>query len=125
MTGNGETKKGEKEPVLKYDAMLLFPVLFLVGIGIVMVYSASSALALKKFGSDLYFLKKQALFSLVGFSALVICRHFPYRLYRSLAYPILLAAIFLLIAVQVSELGYSAGGSTRWLRFGGVTFQPS
>jgi len=125
MTGNGETNKGEKEPVLKYDAMLLFPVLFLVGIGIVMVYSASSALALKKFGSDLYFLKKQALFSLVGFSALVICRHFPYRLYRSLAYPILLAAIFFLIAVQVSGLGYSAGGSMRWLRFGGVTFQPS
>ena len=31
-----------------YDVRLLFPVLFLVGIGIVMVYSASSALALKK-----------------------------------------------------------------------------
>ena len=35
-----------------YDIQLLFPVLFLVGIGIVMVYSASSAVALKKFGSD-------------------------------------------------------------------------
>ena len=38
-----------------YDIQLLFPVLFLVGIGIVMVYSASSAVALKKFGSDYLF----------------------------------------------------------------------
>ncbi|MEA3428052.1 MAG: hypothetical protein U9Q84_02290, partial [Thermodesulfobacteriota bacterium] len=66
-------KKGltGKKPVLTlsgaesgyYDVKLLFPVLFLVGIGIVMVYSASSAIALKKFGSDYYFLKKQVLFS--------------------------------------------------------------
>jgi cell division protein FtsW len=38
-----------------YDVKLLFPVLFLVGIGIVMVYSASSALALKKFSTDYFF----------------------------------------------------------------------
>ena len=49
-----------------YDARLLFPVLFLVGIGIVMVYSASSALALKKYGSSYFFIKKQAVFALVG-----------------------------------------------------------
>ena len=38
-----------------YDVQLLFPVLFLVGIGIVMVYSASSTLALKKFGTSYFF----------------------------------------------------------------------
>ena len=42
-----------------YDGPLLFAVLFLVGIGIVMVYSASSAVALQRYGSDFYFLKKQ------------------------------------------------------------------
>jgi len=45
----------------RYDLTILFPVLFLVGIGIVMVYSASSALALKKYGTDYYFLKKQVI----------------------------------------------------------------
>lgn len=109
---------------LTYDVKLLFAVLFLVGIGIVMVYSASSALALKKFGSDFYFLKRQAIFSLLGILALVSFSHIPFRLYRSLTYPILFIAIGLLIAVKVPDLGISVNGSLRWLRLGPVTFQP-
>lgn len=108
-----------------YDIKLLLPVLFLVGIGIVMVYSASSAMALKKFGSAFFFIRKQALFALAGVVVLVFCSRFPYRLYRSLAYPILCVAVLLLIAVHVSGLGHTAGGSTRWLRLGGLSFQPS
>jgi cell division protein FtsW len=108
-----------------YDIQLLFPVLFLVGIGIVMVYSASSAVALKKFGSSYLFLKKQALFAFIGIVGLVICRHFPYRWYRPLAYPLLGLAVFFLIAIQFTDYGISAGGSTRWLRFGIFSFQPS
>jgi len=110
---------------LNYDVKLLFPVLFLVGIGIVLVYSASSALALKKFGTDYYFLKKQALFALLGVVALVICRHFPYRFLRSLAYPLLILALVFLAAIQLSEFGYSSGGAIRWFRFRSFTFQPS
>jgi cell division protein FtsW len=108
-----------------YDVRLLFPVLFLVGIGIVMVYSASSALAMKKFGSDYFFLKKQALFALVGICALVAGRHVPYRLYRPLAYPLLAIGVLLLAAVLVSPLGVTAGGSSRWLGIGPLRFQPS
>jgi cell division protein FtsW len=107
-----------------YDVQLLLAVLFLVGIGIVMVYSASSALALKKYGSDFYFLKKQALFSLFGILALVICTHIPFRIYRYLTYPGLFLALGLLLAVLFSDMGQAAGGSSRWLRIGPVTFQP-
>jgi len=108
-----------------YDPRLLFPVLFLTGIGIVMVYSASSALALERFGSDYYFVKKQAVFALIGIVMLVICRHTPYKVFRSSIYPILISAFLLLIAVQVSSLGHSVGGAKRWLRVFGFTFQPS
>ena len=110
---------------LDYDIKLLFPVLFLVGIGVVMVYSASSALALKNFGSDYHFLKKQSIFALLGIIVLVCCRNFPYRFFRSLTYPLLILAVTFLVAILISGLGYSAGGSTRWFRFGGFTFQPS
>ena len=108
-----------------YDIGLLFPVLFLVGIGIVMVYSASSAVALKKYGSDFLFLKKQAFFALIGLIGLVICRHFPYRWYRPLTYPLLALALVFLIAIQITDYGFSAGGAARWLRIGNLSFQPS
>lgn len=112
-------------PLQNYDVHLLMAVLFVVGIGIVMVYSASSALALEKFGSDFYFLRKQALFSLLGILALVICSHIPFPLYRHLTYPALFLAVGLLVAVLFSSLGMTAGGSSRWLRLGPVTFQPA
>ena len=114
-----------REQSLHYDVKLLFPVLFLVGIGIVMVYSASSALALKKFGTDYYFLKKQSLFALSGIVVLVFCRNFPYRFFRSLTYPLLIVALIFLVTILISGFGYSAGGATRWFRLGSFTFQPS
>jgi len=124
MTKHTTTQRQETQ-ALTYDVKLLFPVLFLVGMGIVMVYSASSALALEKYGTNLYFLKKQALFSLLGIVVLVICSHIPYRFFRFLTYPFLILALIFLAAIQFSEFGYSAGGSARWLRFGSFSFQPS
>lgn len=124
-TSENQNFRAVRGQTLNYDVKLLFPVLFLVGIGIVLVFSASSALALKKFGTDSYFLKKQALFALLGVVALVICRHFPYRFLRYLAYPLLILALVFLAAIQIPEFGYSAGGAIRWFRFKSFTFQPS
>ncbi len=108
-----------------YDVTLLFSVLFLVGIGIVMVYSASSALALNKFGTDYFFLKKQMFAAMAGLAALIICRNIPLKFFRLSAYPLLFVAFFLLIAIQVSSYGLSVKGASRWLSFGSFTFQPS
>lgn len=125
MTGNQHKMQNAAQQNSSYDVKLLFPVLFLVGIGIVMVYSASSALALKKYGTGYYFLKKQACFALLGIVVLIICRRIPARLFRPLTYPIMIMAITLLAAIKFTKFGHSVGGSARWLRFGGFTFQPS
>ncbi len=108
-----------------YDLRFMFPVLFLVGIGMVMVYSASSAIAVQKIGNGTYFLKRQAVFAVLGIAALVLCRHFPIRFFRFLTYPLLILSFFFLVLIQVSDSGYSAGGAVRWLRFGSFSFQPS
>jgi cell division protein FtsW len=110
---------------LVYDLGLLFPVLMLVGMGIVMVYSASSALALKKFGSDYFFLKRQATFSLIGMVLLVGFSYIPYRIYRLLVYPLLAAAIAMLVAVAFTPWGVSVNNAARWLQLGPLRFQPS
>lgn len=114
-----------REPSAHYDFKILFPVLFLLGVGVVMVYSSSSALALKKFGSDTFFLEKQGVFAILGIFALIVCRHFPLKTLRSLTYPFLFFAFFLLVFIQITDFNMSAGGARRWLRIGRFTFQPS
>jgi cell division protein FtsW len=110
---------------LARDAWLLFPVLFLVGIGVVMVYSASSALALESFGSDTHFLRRQGIFFGVGLVGMGAARRFPLRWLKALTYPLLGISFLLLIALFAPEVGKTAGGATRWLRLGSFTFQPS
>ena len=112
-------------PALSYDVKLLFPVLFLVGIGVVMIYSASSTLALKAFGNEYYFLKRQAIFAMIGLLILVFYKHMPYRHFRALSYPIILFAAALLAATLFSGFGYAVGGARRWLRVAGFSIQPS
>jgi len=110
---------------LYFDAFLLFPVLMLTGIGVVMVYSASSHIAAERFGDSTYFLKKQAIFFLIGIGLMIFFRYLNYRLFRVLAYAILVCAFVSLGAVYVDGVGISANGATRWLRLFGFSFQPS
>ncbi|VEN75285.1 putative peptidoglycan glycosyltransferase FtsW [Candidatus Desulfarcum epimagneticum] len=110
---------------MSYDLKLLFPVLCLAGIGVVMVFSASSALAGQKFGSHYYFLKRQAFFLGLGSGVLFLCRHIPYGLFKLAAYPLLALSAIFLAALHVPFLGYAAAGSTRWLDLGLFSFQPS
>lgn len=120
-----QTPLAKENPHPRFDINLLIPVLILLGIGIIMVYSSSSAVAMKKFGSDYYFLKKQAAFSILGMIALLVCRKFPLKLLCSLTYPMLCAAFLFLVALQIPGVGVSVGGAVRWLHFGGLSFQPS
>ena len=118
-------KNNKQHNTFSPELIMVSAVLLLTGIGIVMVYSASSALALKRYGTDLYFVKKQAFFTLIGIIVMIMCRYFPYRYYRNITYPALILSFILLIAVHVSGLGYTAGGARRWISFGIVSFQPS
>ncbi|MDY6823689.1 MAG: putative lipid II flippase FtsW [Thermodesulfobacteriota bacterium] len=115
----------EKTGFLYVDISLLFPVLLLAGIGIVMVYSASSHIAAERFADDAYFLKRQAVYLALGIMVMIVCSCVTYRIFRVTAYLLLAAAFACLGALYVSGVGYSAGGATRWLHLGPVSFQPS
>jgi cell division protein FtsW len=108
-----------------FDAPLFLCVLFLTGVGIVMIYSASSAIANDTYGNGYFFLRKQTLFSVLGGLVLFVASMVPYRIYRPLAYLMLaLAAVFLALT-QIPGYGHSAGGAARWIKVGGFTVQPS
>jgi cell division protein FtsW len=108
-----------------YDHVLLLGMLMLLGMGLVMVYSASSMVAMKRFGSDTYFFNRQVVHALVAILVLVCCRHVPYSVYKALAYPILGVAFVSLVVLYLPGVGRAAGGAKRWLRAFGVSFQPS
>jgi cell division protein FtsW len=61
----------------RLDIILLFTSLALVGIGIVMVYSTSAIIAGDRFGDPYYFLKRQALYAMVGFVLMILMMLFP------------------------------------------------
>lgn len=108
-----------------YDFKLFFPMLVLVGIGIVMVYSASSAISIKKFGNDLHYLTRQSMFAIVGLLAMMVFRKIPYEYYRKYAYLFFVFAILLLIVVKFTGLGVKVNGAKRWMLIAGIRFQPS
>ena len=65
------------------DMNLLLIVLFLIGFGLLMVYSASSYVAMRDWGSSAYFFKKQVTSDLLGLIAMVLATFIPLILFKS------------------------------------------
>ncbi len=107
------------------DTTLLLLAVALTCIGVVMVYSSSSIMAAQRFNDGFYFLKRQLLFTLVGFLLMVGATYFNYQNWRRLAVLTLLGSIVLLGLVLVPGLGIRVGGALRWLRLPGFNLQPA
>ncbi|GAC1364699.1 MAG: hypothetical protein NVSMB32_07480 [Actinomycetota bacterium] len=97
----------------------------LVGLGLVMVLSASSVEAFRTYGSSFLFFKKQLIGAVMGLVALLVLARVDYRKLRPLVRPLFWVTLALLVAAVVPGLGVSGGGSSRWLTFGPLTIQPS
>ena len=109
----------------KLDPILLLSTLILVGFGIVMVYSASFAVADERMGDPYFFLKKQALAAGLGIILLVLAARMNYHLWQALSLPLLLASVVLLGALILPGMRREIGGSSRWLKLASFSFQPA
>jgi cell division protein FtsW len=109
-------------PQLEYHLLVLVT-LALVAFGLVMVYSASSARALLGADDPAYYLKRQALYAVLGLVALVILSRTDYRRLRFAGGPLLCGSFFLLVAVL--GIGVAVNGARRWIPLGPLAFQPS
>jgi cell division protein FtsW len=103
--------------------LLVLVTLALVAFGLVMVYSASSARAAVAADDPAYYLKRQAVFALVGLGVLLVLSRLDFRILRRVGGPLLLVSFTLLAAVLV--LGTTVNGARRWLSVGALDFQPS
>lgn len=107
------------------DISVLAATAILVGTGLIMVYSSSTILAMKSYGDFFFFVKRQLLWAVMGFTVLWFLAQYPYPRLRKWIRPALVACALLLIAVLVLSLGKTAGGARRWLSLGPVSFQPA
>ncbi len=120
------SRRQQKERKIKYfDYSLLFLLLFLLGFGLVMLYSVSAYEGQSNFGDAAYYLKHQVRNIVIGLGGMVLATVIPYRVWKVKAVSVLVYAIALALCVAVVFIGVDAYGSTRWLKIGPVQFQPS
>ncbi|MEM8964068.1 MAG: putative lipid II flippase FtsW [Acidobacteriota bacterium] len=108
---------------LVFDRLLFGVTVLLVGLGLVMVYSATSVLVSDSGMRNPLFIK-QVLAALVGLGAMVGIMHLDYRWLRrpEVVYSVFAGTAALLIAVLSAP---TLNNTKRWLFVGGVSIQPS
>lgn len=111
------TKKG------KPDFFIFIAVIILLGLGLVMVFSASSVLGLSDYGNPYHYVQRQTILALVGLALLFLLMNVDYHFFSFLALPGLVLSISLLVLVLL--IGKDASGVARWIRVFGFNFQPS
>ncbi len=126
MRPNTRKRNSKKKSEYFFDYSLLFIVLFFLGFGMVMVYSASSydasTSALMNY-DPAYYLKKQAFATLLGLAAMFVVAFIPYHFWERFATLAYIVSAVLIILV-LTPLGYEANGARRWLRVG-ISIQPA
>lgn len=119
-------KKRKEQSEYFFDYSLLFIVLFLLGFGLIMIYSASSYEAFEEFGDAAYYLKKQAIAIVVGMVAMIVVANIPYHFWEKFAGLGYVASVILILLVK-TPLGIESHGARRWIRIPviGLQVQPA
>ena len=123
-------RQGGYQPRGRIDLTFLLLSMLLLGVGLVMLLSASYVSAYyDTVGSGnanpLYYFRRQLLMAAIGIAAMIVLSRLPYGLLRwhLLPYAALAVAFGMLLLVMI--IGRAAGGAVRWVQIAGVRFQPS
>lgn len=104
-----------------FDIPFFVGVLLLLGVGLIMLFSAGYADAFYKHGDSYYYIRKQAIFAILGLVAMIIISFINTNIYRRFSKIFYLVCVFLLILVLI----VSKDSEKRWLYIGSFQFQPS
>ncbi|MDO8452601.1 MAG: putative lipid II flippase FtsW [bacterium] len=107
------------------DKPLLFTVLGLLLFGVVMVFNASLVDAIKNHSDKFFFIKRQAIWTVIGLAGMVFLARLPYLVLAKFAKPILIGSLALLIAVLIPGISNEVLGARRWIGVGSIVIQPA
>ena len=121
-----KTKKGKFSSFLNnpMDFTLLITIILLLGVGLVMLLSASSPSALADTGDSYYYFKRQLIFAVLGVIAMFAISKIDYRFYNKFYIHAYVVSLILLAAVLL--IGTESNGAQRWIYITEtLSFQPS
>ena len=116
----------KRAPLPTYDETLTWVTLSLLGLGLVMVYSASIAIAeAGKWHQPAYFLVRHAVFLGISVALAAIAFQLPMHVWQRISPYLFLLGTGLLVMVLIPGIGREVNGSQRWLPLVFVNLQPS
>lgn len=108
------------------DFWIIFSTLFILGIGIVMVYSASAVLSYQEHQGDWFFYtKRQLLFAILGVIAMFFTMNVDYWVWKKWAKLGLVICFVLLLVVLIPGVGLVRNGAQSWIGVGAFSIQPA
>lgn len=122
MAGNKHKKRRKEQTEYYFDYSLLFIVLFLLGFGLVMIYSASSYTAFQDYGDAGHFMKRQLIAIIIGLVFMIVVANIDYHFWEKF-YIVgwIVSAVSILIVL--TPLGIESHNARRWFRIPGVGLQ--
>jgi cell division protein FtsW len=109
---------------LEYHAVILLT-LGLVAFGLIMVFSATSGIALVQGEAPMTTTIKQGVYALLGIALMIGAARVPYARLRPLVPIVTFVAIALLVVVMLPGIGSEINGARRWILLGPLSLQPS
>lgn len=106
-----------------FDYGMVFVIVLLLAFGMVMLYSTSSYTASLRLGDSAYFVKRQAVFSVIGLGAMYVVSRIDYHFWAKIAFMLYIGSILLVAYALIA--GTSLNNSSRWIYIGPVSIQPS
>ena len=107
-------RKKKQQSEYFFDYSLLFIVLFLLGFGLIMIYSASSYEAYDSYGDAAYYMKKQLIANIIGLVFMMVIANIPYTFWERFATLGYVVSMILIFLVK-TPLGITSHGATRWI----------
>lgn len=107
------------------DIWIITAALSLLGIGVVMVYSASAVNAFYDYGDSFYVVKRQLIFACLGVIAMFLTMNADYGFWKKHARTALIIGFVFLLIVLIPGIGVVRGGARSWLGIGSFGIQPS
>jgi cell division protein FtsW len=118
-------RKTLERPLASYQLVLGVGSI-LLGLGLIMVLSASSVFSLTATGDSFYIFKRQLIFAVVGVIGAFFASNIKIALLRKLVYPFLFFTLVLILATFIPGVGIESHGNRNWLPlFGSFQLQPS